>query len=326
LYLTDPPFPGLEGPGNAPRLVLPFEAGATPYAPVAADDGAPGPAIFATVRYADRCVLHLLDRDGAALAEVVARPGPDRAPACVEPVVGDALVVWPSRTADGDVLQLLDRALGVERGTLPLPAGPTAAPVAVLGDPSMANGGSHWLVGATDQLVPFQFELDPAAARVGEGLHVGGLVTTLSRVDAGRVVATLRAVGDPSDGLGDRLFRLSTVEDGDGPARLASLEAAPEGLGAPGGMFAPPVVLSACDGLVANSGSHWYCPNGAMLTGGDGWLAAIDLGAGEVRAQLDTGLFRTTGLAVGADDLLYNSGSHWRPGARTGRSGVGTSG
>jgi hypothetical protein len=314
LYLTDPPLPGPGGPGNAPRLVFPFEAGATPYAPVATDDGAPGPALLATVRYADRCVLHLLDRDGAPLAEVIARPEPGRAPACVEPVVGDALVVWPSRTADGDVLLLLDRTLGVERGTLPLPAGPTAGPIAVLGDPAMANSGSHWLVGATDQLVPFRFELDPATAQVGEGLRVDGLVTTLSKIDTGRVVATLRAVGDPSDALGDRLFRLATAPDGDGPARLAPLEATPNGLAAPGGMFAPPVVLSACDGFVANSGSHWYCPGGAMLTGGDGWLAAIDLGTGEVRAQLDTGPFRTTGLALGADDLLYNSGSHWRPG------------
>ncbi len=314
LYLADPPFPGPAGPGNAPRLVFPFEAGATPYAPVAAEDGAPGPAVFATVRYADRCVLHLLDRDGGALAEVIARPEPGRAPACVEPVVGDALVVWPSRTVDGDVLQLLDRALGVARGTLPLPAGPTAAPVYVLSNPAMANSGSHWLVGATDRLVPFQFELDPAAARVGDSLQVDGLVTTISRVNADSVVATLRAFGDPSDGLGDRFFRLATLADGGGPARLVSREATLDGLATPGGMFAPPVVLSACDGFVANSGSHWYCPNGAMLTGGEGWLAAIDLGVGEVRAQLDTGLFRTTGLALGADDLLYNSGSHWRPG------------
>ena len=158
----------------------------------------------------------------------------------------------------------------------------------------LESGGSHWGVGAGDQVVLLDVSGDTPA--VLQAADAGFLVEAVIALGSGGFVAA-----------GGETLRVFTVADGTGGTALV----AGSPIAAPGTLLSDPLAAPDCD-PVASGGSHWWCPGGLVVAGGDGWLAAWALD-GTVRYAQSTE-DSVTGLALGDDGRVYSGGSHWLTG------------
>jgi hypothetical protein len=229
---------------------------------------------------------------------------------CAPPATSAAGVLWPVITAAGPALRVIDPVDGETLHELPLPVSPSEAPAGApvaLGDERIQNGGSHWLVagdGAVVLVGGVSREAEPVVLAVEP---VPGEVTALAATHTGSapvVVALFKS--DPAvEGLGDRAARFDVAA---GPTLVPRPDVALGALAR-----TPPLLAHGCDDLVANGGSHWWCPGGAFAVGVDGAVAVWAFDTGMARAPVLLGDdFRPTGLTLGGDDRIFNGGSHWR--------------
>ncbi|MFT5435297.1 MAG: hypothetical protein ACI9OJ_006014, partial [Myxococcota bacterium] len=156
------------------------------------------------------------------------------------------------------------------------------------------SGGSHWVIGAGTSLIQFTADASGIA-----------LVQT-----ADTSIAAIGSVSTTGDGV---IVVAGTLELHRFGVKLASPEAAPVAIGTPielPGEIGTAVLVTKDCGEVASGGSHWWCPSGVMVAGGENWLRAWKLDDGTALLE-DEPEANITGLAMGSDGVIYSGGSHW---------------
>lgn len=277
----------------------------------AGDDGAE---IFVTVATAGGCDALGLSGDGG---EVWSHSMPTAW--CRAPVVhaesGSVLVPFADG-AGGGAVRVLSRLGGNALEDIPLPGVPaTPAVRAPWLDGVVSNGGSHWLVGTVGAIAVVrvgQADLDPPSALVTWLDVPDATVTSVFPIDIGVVGATARNLPEAPDHLGARILRV-TIGDVAGELLVQPLG---DPIQTPAPMQAPPVAALDCEGptgSLSNGGSHWWCPAGIVVAGGAEWLGGWEVTSGESIFQESPEGITLTGLALGANELVYNGGSHWLP-------------
>ncbi len=209
--------------------------------------------------------------------------------------------------ARGDVgeASLVDAGTGAVIDALPLDAPPSGA-VASLTAGSVMNGGSHWLVGVGDAILRLRGETSPSGGTSLSVTATLGLVGTPSHIltlPDGVAAATLRMGPLDASVLGDAVQPLLAPADGS----LSTIGA----LVVPDGGITARPVAAPCDELVANGGSHWWCPDTVLVVGGLARIDAYSLPAGTLLRTMGALEERVTGLRLGDDGVIHNGGSHW---------------
>ncbi len=281
----------------APAVVQPlsaFEAGDAPIGLAARPVALGGPAFFLALQRGPDCVL-----EARALAGELSwtQRLPDTT--CRRPLLmDDRLYVAVDRPASSALL-VLAADDGAARRELPVAGRWGAAPV---------RAGHQALLAATESaLLLVDTTGEPPTLAASLALP-GVWPATLTLLDANSLAVLGRT--DPGvDGLGDALLRVAVDV---GRASLVDLGAP---LLLPGGALASPVGGGDCASPIANGGSHWYCPGGVVVTGGDGWLRGHRFDDGSEIVTYDPPAMRVTGLTLTRDGRIMNGGSHWLPGA-----------
>ncbi len=281
----------------APTIVQPLSAFAVGDAPLglaARPVAFGGPAFFLAVQRGPDCEV-----EARALGGEISWTRSLADTTCHRPLLmDDRLYLAVDRPAES-ALVVLTADDGAARPELPVAGRWGAAPI---------RAGHQSLLAATESsllLVDTTGEPPTLAA----SLPLPGVwPATLTLLDAGSLAVLGRT--DPGvEGLGDALLRVAVDVD---RASLVDLGAP---LLLPGGALASPVGGGDCASPIANGGSHWYCPGGAVVTGGDGWLRAHRFDDGTEVVTYDPPGMRVTGLTLTRDGRIMNGGSHWLPGA-----------
>ncbi|MCC6624161.1 MAG: hypothetical protein IT385_23120 [Deltaproteobacteria bacterium] len=307
-----------------PSLIQAWEPGEVPRSPVVrvAD-------ILVATRTTDGCRLRRYDAHGA--------PGPVRevvATDCTGPAAVSGIIAWPLADELGGEhrVEWFDDARSPHTWVTPLGERPVTSALS-FGKDVVSGGGSHWLVGTERGVVVIEDRLsrrlegepDPtviaAPAIVARFDEPAGVVTSVvplsdpgASTSSGRTtlprmaVATIRVDGD--EGLG-RHLRVLELTFGDDAGTLAPLG---ELIALPGALTAHPVAIDRCS--LAGGGSHWFCGDGdigALVAGGEGWLAAWGVPTGRALFE-HQGELTWTGLAIGSGGWIAGGGSHWLPG------------
>lgn len=259
---------------------------------------APGePELFVAQETGSGCALTALARGPAAhaVAWTLELPG---GPDCLPPALAADRALWP---LGSELLELeLDTGLVVSRRELGAAA--LAGPVPLDPGGLVSGGGSHWLVGTADALVVLAWDDSGPTAIASSPLPEGGLPASLAPIDAGLFALATRS--GPTE-LAGRLWLMRVS------AEPPAIEVLGEPLDTPSPMTTPPVSLG-CDAR-AGGGSHWYCPGGLVIAGGEGWVRAFAVPSGEPAWEqaLEVAL---TGLTATGDGRVAGGGSHWLPG------------
>lgn len=243
------------------------------------------------------CTLTGLIRGPAAhvAAWSIARPG---GPDCLAPALSADRALW----SVGSELLEVEPDTGLVVSARELGAAILTGPVALDPGGLVSGGGSHWLVGTADGLVVFARDDAGTEVLATSPLPDGGLAASLAPIDAGLVALATR--NGPAE-LPGRLWLLRVS------AEPHAIEVLGEPLDTPTAMTTPPVSLG-CDAR-AGGGSHWYCPGGLVIAGGEGWVRAFAAPSGEIAWEqaLEVAL---TGLTATGDGRVAGGGSHWLPG------------
>ncbi|MFT7580814.1 MAG: hypothetical protein ACI9MR_002488 [Myxococcota bacterium] len=222
------------------------------------------------------CTLVGYDRQGSEVWR-----HPSESPTCLPPYVDDLVVLWPTPNASLGWL-VLDRDTGARLDTVMFGAAPTTGIITLEpNDPLSGGGGSHWLVG-TDAGV-HHVERTSAGAYLAAGpLSQGSnAVTALALLESGLVLATLRDFPEDT-GFGSFLQVLAVSWSATGVPALAPDS---DRITAPGPLASAPIGTGRC-GVAGGGGSHWWCPRGAVVAGGEGWLRVWST-RGAQRAAVD---------------------------------------
>ncbi|MFT5431215.1 MAG: hypothetical protein ACI9OJ_001894 [Myxococcota bacterium] len=269
-----------------PTLVHSWDLGFVPMDPVAVASPPGAPTIIVALKSETSCRLKAFDAAGTLAwtttfgAIDCFTPSPD---------VSGLLVVSTASDGSGE-LRVFSSSDGALLQTMDLSAAATASAGAI------SSGGSHWAVGVGP-------EIDIVVL-------TDSVFSLLATVPAGLAnVDRVFAVGPEVLGVtGGSLIALLTVDVG------AATPLTPLGppIVAPSTILAPPVAAIDC-GDIASGGSHWWCPAGIVVAGGDDWLAAW---AVDGTPWFQHSLFgdRLTGLALADDGTIYSGGSHWTEG------------
>ena len=256
-----------------------------------------GPELFVSRRAAEVCTLEAYKREGALhpVAWTLDEPAP--LGACAAPQIAAGRGLWPA----GASLIVVDLETGLPTSRLALVS--AALTGAIPADPGglVSGGGSHWLVGIADALVVVAWTESGLVSLGSFPLPDAGVPVWLAPVSGGLIALATRSEGDA---LASRLWLLKVSGS---PLSVAPLG---EPLDLPGPLTVAPVTLG-CDPL-AGGGSHWFCPGGLLITGGQGWVRAFEVPSGEIawEQSLDVAL---TGLSASGDGRLAGGGSHWLP-------------
>ena len=242
--------------------------------------------VVATVTDAD-CSLHGFSATGAAtwvrtwLGE-----------SCTTPARGAHTAMLVLNSDDGATLLAVSEIDGSDVAEIALPGSVTAGPVRAPSTDLQSNGGSHWIVGAGDQVVEVSLKNG-----VVSSVDLGGAADRLRTLDSGVVLAVRRADDQPVGVADATIHRLQMTS--------AGLAVAGAAIDAPGLIVAGPVIAAPCDG------DTWWCESGVILAAGAEWVAAWNATSGALieTAALPSQLLST--LTLGADGRAYAGGHHW---------------